>query len=115
MLITVKVLRPFTRGVGAGEVTEIESTPFKLVVADFVLTGGIHAHEYSSVLSQNVVDIPDIGGVVAVQSIIERNAASIRTEFFINPASEWRAAFKAGSFRLRGHLIIRLQTFNKRI
>ena len=77
MFIAVEVLRSFTCLVGAGEMVEIESPGFEVVAADFVFSCGIHAYQDPPVLSQDVVDIPDITGVVAVQTVVESNAARV--------------------------------------
>jgi hypothetical protein len=46
-------------------------------VADFVLSRGIHAHQDPPVSAQNVVDVPDITDLMAVQAVVESDAAHV--------------------------------------
>ena len=77
MLVAIVVLRPFPRLVRTRKMGEVKSAGLQLVIADFVLPGRIHAHQDPPVLSQDVVNVPDITCVVAVQPIVKGDAACV--------------------------------------
>lgn len=77
MLVTVVVLRSFACSVGAGKIVEIESFNFQFVKADFVFPRRVHAHQNSPVLSQDVIDAPDMARIITVQTIIKGDAACV--------------------------------------
>ena len=95
MFVAIEVLRAFAGFVGTREVVEVESAGLEFAVADLVLSGRIHTDQDPPVLSQDVVDVPDVACVVTVQTVIKGYAAHVRTKFFVDPAPECRAAFKA--------------------
>lgn len=77
VFVAVEILCAVTGAVRAGEVVEVESPCFQFLIAGLGRSCGVHAHEDPPVPSQDAVDVADITGVGAVQSIVEGDAAGV--------------------------------------
>jgi hypothetical protein len=110
LLVAVKILRAFFCSIGAGKIIEIKAPGFQLVLADPALSFRIQGYKDTSVPAQDIVYVPYVINVIAVQSVIIGDTAGIGTKFFIDPSLERRLAFKTKFFLRRGHFLNRLQT-----
>ena len=83
--------------VGAGIVIEVKTQTFKFLKPDAVLAPGIQLSEYTPISFQDVVDVPDVIILTAINSIVERGSAYIGAEFLVNPSKEWRMALRTSA------------------
>jgi hypothetical protein len=88
LIVTIKVLSSVFCAVGAGIVIEVETQTFKLLKPDAVLAPGIQPSEYTPISFQDVVDVPDVIILTAIETIVERGSANIGAEFLVNSSME---------------------------
>ncbi|MBI3718503.1 MAG: hypothetical protein HY252_07900 [Sphingobacteriales bacterium] len=124
IFVTEEISCSFFVSVGIGKVDEAETFLMQFAFACFgcFRTGWNKLLNYAPVLSQNVIYISYIRGVIAVKFIVVSVAAPVVAEFFINTAFKGFTAFetgfvggfthdKGGLVSIKLGIIIRLQTF----
>jgi len=97
LLITEIILAAFLGAVNIGKMIEVETFFHQFLFMHPGFFGFVKALQYPPVLAQDVVDIPDEVGVVAVQLVVIGVAAHVGTEFFVDSSAEFFAAFEAGA------------------
>ena len=60
---------------------------------DFGLTAWIGVTKDSSIFPQNIIDIPHKSRCIAVEFVVVRSSAMIRTEYFVRSSNEQLATF----------------------
>jgi hypothetical protein len=109
LLITEMIYGPFFRFIDACEIIEVKSFVQKFLLIGLCFPVGIKLLENTPVLPENIIDIPDQVTRIAVKAVVVCIAAHVGTEFLVDTAAEFFAAFKA--FAFFGHIVLSMKYF----
>ena len=84
-----------------GEVAEFEASFHQFIAVDLGFAVRIEFSEDTAILAEDVVDIADEVGGVAIEAVVVGAAALVRAEALVRPAGELLAAFFALFFHSR--------------
>jgi len=102
LFVTEIILAAFLGAVNIGEMVKIKTFFYQFFLVHFGFFGFVEALQYTPVFPQDIVNVSNQIGVVAVELVVVSIAAHVGTEFFVNSSAEFFVAFEAGAFFHRG-------------
>jgi hypothetical protein len=97
LFVTIVISGTLFRFVRTREVVEVETFVFKLIDPNPALSGRIQLSEYTTILPQDVVHIPDIIVFITVEPVVVGDSAEVRAELLVDPAAEPCIAFRTNA------------------